>query len=143
VEYNAFIHVRSSKFVALPGETEELVNDGMYGKAVALYLQEKLQAIGYQVPFFCCEDWGWWVEINGSPFTLGVCIYNFDDDTETSQLKISVSVSPDKGRRWSWSKFRYVDTTATVQKLEMDIVAIFKQDSNVQLLAINDQPHLE
>ena len=30
-----FIHVRSKKFPILPGEKEELVNEGMYGKALA------------------------------------------------------------------------------------------------------------
>jgi hypothetical protein len=37
-----FILIRSSKFPILPGEKEELVNDGMYGKALAEYLQAKL-----------------------------------------------------------------------------------------------------
>ena len=35
-----FIHIRSSKFPILPGEKEELVNDGMYGKALAEYLRK-------------------------------------------------------------------------------------------------------
>ena len=30
-----FIHIRSSKFPILSGEKEELVNNGMYGKALA------------------------------------------------------------------------------------------------------------
>jgi hypothetical protein len=30
-----FIQIRSAKFPVLPGEEEELVNMGMYGKAVA------------------------------------------------------------------------------------------------------------
>ena len=66
-----FIHIKSSKFPILPGETDELVNEGMYGKALAEYLQDKLAARAYDVPFVCCEDWGWWVELKAAPFTLG------------------------------------------------------------------------
>jgi hypothetical protein len=45
-----FIHIRSAKFPILPGEKEELVNEGMYGKALAQYLQEKLRERGYDAP---------------------------------------------------------------------------------------------
>lgn len=34
-----FIRVQSPKFAIVPGEAEELVNDGMYGKALAEYSQ--------------------------------------------------------------------------------------------------------
>jgi hypothetical protein len=47
---NAFIHIRSAKFPILPGEDGELVHPGMYGKAHAHYLQERL--IG---PIGLCE----------------------------------------------------------------------------------------
>lgn len=70
-----FIHIRSSKFPVLPGEKEELVNDGMYGKSLALYLQSNLQERGYDAPFVCCEDWGWWVELTTAAFTFGACVY--------------------------------------------------------------------
>src|SRR5262249_50837217 len=70
-----FIRVRSSTFAIRPGEAEELVNEGTYGKALAEYLTEKLRERGYYAPFFCCEDWGWWVELKGVPFVFGVCIY--------------------------------------------------------------------
>ena len=36
-----FIHIRSAKFPVLPGEREELVNEGTYGKALAIYLARK------------------------------------------------------------------------------------------------------
>ena len=67
-----FIHIRSPKFPILPGENEELVNEGMYGKAAAEYLQLKLRERGYEVPFVCCEDWGWWVELKNAPFECAV-----------------------------------------------------------------------
>jgi hypothetical protein len=41
-----FILIRSTKFPVLPGEKEELVNEGTYGKALAGYLQKKLKERG-------------------------------------------------------------------------------------------------
>jgi hypothetical protein len=70
-----FIHVRSDKFPILPGEDEEIINEGMYGKALAEYLQKELTEVGYTVPFVCAEDWGWWVELSTDPIRSGVSIY--------------------------------------------------------------------
>ncbi|MEO8271005.1 MAG: hypothetical protein ABI557_14880, partial [Aureliella sp.] len=69
-----FIHIKSAKFPILPGEKEELVNEGMYGKALSKYLQVKLTDRDYDVPFVCSEDWGWWLELKTAPFAFGVCI---------------------------------------------------------------------
>lgn len=69
---NPFIHIQSAKFKILPGEEEEFVNEGTYGKSLAEYLQAQLTQYGYDVPFFCCEDWGWWIELKGQPFVLGL-----------------------------------------------------------------------
>jgi hypothetical protein len=43
---NLFIHIHSTKFPIQAGETEELVNDGIYGKAFAEYLQARLTERG-------------------------------------------------------------------------------------------------
>ena len=40
---NSFIHIKSSKFPILPGEEDELVNEGTYGKALALYIESELK----------------------------------------------------------------------------------------------------
>ena len=50
-----------------------MMNEGTYGKALARYLQEKLQERGCLAPFVGCENWGWWVELKNAPFTFGVC----------------------------------------------------------------------
>jgi hypothetical protein len=128
-----FIHIRSTKFPILPGEREELVNDGMYGKALAEYLQKKLRERGYDPPFFCCEDWGWWVELKNAPFRFGVCIYCgprgdgpldlFCTDGATGQWK------------WSWRRFRFVDTTTWVDKLHADLVSVFRADPDVEIIS--------
>jgi hypothetical protein len=127
-----FIHVRSKKFPVLPGEKEELVNEGMYGKALAEYLQISLKARGYDAPFICCEDWGWWVELK-APFTFGVCIYC---DSETNGLLNLFCTDGASGpKKWNWKKFSFIDTTPHVKKLHEHLIAIFKADKEVELIS--------
>jgi hypothetical protein len=105
-QMDKFIHIRSPKFPILPGEKDELVNEGMYGKAVAAYLQVKLRDRGYEVPFFCCEDWGWWVELKNAPFGFGVCIYC--GPGRDGPLDFFCTDGAVGRRKWSWRRFRFV-----------------------------------
>jgi hypothetical protein len=131
-----FIHIRSSKFPILPGEKEELVNDGMYGKALAEYLQAQLIDRGYDAPFVCCEDWGWWVELKTASFTSGVCIYcTPEDDTP---VEFACTDGTTAARTWSWTKFRFVDTLPWVRKLHEDLMAIFQADHDVEIVRITE-----
>lgn len=132
-----FIHIRSPKFTILPGEEAELVNPNMWGKAIALYLEERLPLYGYSVPFHVCEDWGWWVHINNAPFTLGVCIYSGETNTD-GLLNFSVSHSIHRQRQWSWSKFRFCDTAPFAAKLHEDLLTIFRDDPEVTVFAVNE-----
>ncbi len=137
-----FIHIRSARFPILPGEKEELVNEGMYGKALAEYLQSKLQERGYAAPFVCCEDWGWWVELKTAPFTFGVCIYCGPD--REGPLDLFCTDGAMARKKWSWRRFRFVDTTPYVNKLHEDLVSIFRADSEVQVLATDlDSPFVD
>lgn len=129
-----FIHIRSTKFPILPGEEAELVNDGMYGKALAEYLQTQLRERGYDAPFACCEDWGWWVELKGAPFLFGVCIHSQPRDGGPVDFVCTDSVFGSK--KWSWKRFRFVDTTSWVDRLHEDLTAIFEADQDVQLVSI-------
>jgi len=61
MDATCFIHIKSEKFPVLPGEDAELVNEGTYGKALAQYLEARLRERAYEVPTYCCEDWGWWI----------------------------------------------------------------------------------
>lgn len=134
---NPFIQLRSDKFPILPGEEDELLNDGVFGKALSEYLRERLIERGYDSPFVCCEDWGWWVELKGQPFTLGLCVYGFPfDDDET--LDLCVRVSEDGGRRWSWTRFRMIDRTARVEQLHSDVLSILEADDDVAVIQVID-----
>ncbi|MGQ0541103.1 MAG: hypothetical protein ACT4O9_04530 [Blastocatellia bacterium] len=100
-------------------------------------MQKKLCERGYSIPFVCAEDWGWWVKVAGEPFKLGVCIYS------ASQMgKADEFVGTDSGlksKQWSWSKFRFVDTTVAVEKLNSYLVAIFGSDAEINVLSVTDE----
>ena len=132
-----FIHIRSEKFPVLPGEDDEIVNDGMYGKALALYLQSKLSERGYQTPFVVAEDWGWWVEIANAPFTFGVCIYAARESAEPTEYVCTDGATGP--RKWSWSKFRFIDTQPLADKLCDDLIAIFEADEDIAVVGVGDE----
>jgi hypothetical protein len=129
---NRFIHIKSAKFPVLPEEDDELVNEGTYGKALAQYLQARLKDRGYDVPFVCCEDWGWWVQIRGQPFTLGLCVYGGPSLGKTQELCFTVSREP--GRHLSWTRFRVIDRTVRIEKLFSDLKQIVSEDHDIQVV---------
>lgn len=131
-----FLHIKSFKFPILEGEKEELVNEGMYGKALSIYLQEKLKLIGYDVPFFCCEDWGWWVEIKSKPISFGICIYSLPNDSNPEHYVCCPSINGEK--KWNWKKFGYIDTKSITEKIVNDLKEIFESDSDIDLIEITE-----
>jgi hypothetical protein len=132
-----FIHIRSSKFPILPGEKEELINEGMYGKALAEYLQARLIHRGYDAPFVCCEDWGWWVELRTRSFAFGVCIYSRPEGD--SPVEFACTDGATAPRKWSWKKFRFVDTSPWVTRLHEDLMAIFQADGEVEIIGVSEK----
>ncbi|MDF3130676.1 hypothetical protein P0Y35_15815 [Kiritimatiellaeota bacterium B1221] len=133
---NPFIHINSSKFPILSGENEDLVNEGTYGKALAEYLAEHLKSRGYDVPITCCEDWGWWVEIKGQPYTLGCCVYGASNAGDNPELCVKISRNPE--RKWSLLRFRMIDTRERVVKLLGDLRAIFESDPEVVIIGLTE-----
>ncbi|MEP0347363.1 hypothetical protein [Rhodopirellula bahusiensis] len=118
----------------LPGEADELINEGMYGKACAEYLRDELGQLGYQAAQVVCEDWGWWMTIAGLPFSCGVGIYGMRID-DTDDLDLCVTVQTPRGKKWSWARFRFVDTTEEVDRLHRAIRGIFAADNDVTIVA--------
>ncbi|MBX9926814.1 MAG: hypothetical protein K2Y05_10690 [Hyphomicrobiaceae bacterium] len=133
----AGIYMSSTKFPILPGEKEELVNEGTYGKALAEYLAAKLRERGWEIPFVCCEDWGWWVTVSGQSFGLGLCCYGATDAADRPELY--VTLSREGGRTWSWRKFRSIDTTARVDALFAEIKYILANDPDVRILGYPEE----
>lgn len=132
------LHLKTAKFPVMDGEEEEMVNEGLYGKAISLHLKETLSGVGYHVPFVCCEDWGWWVEIKGFPFAIGLCVYCFENEPGTlAEYAIMSSVTGEQ--KWSWKRFRRVRTTEMVGKLMDDVESIMKNDKDVQVIGRVDE----
>jgi hypothetical protein len=139
-----FIRVKSAKFPILPGEADELVNEGMYGKALAEYLINRIEERGYEICGYCCEDWGWWIGLAGFPFLFGICIYGRECDDGHLDLYVTDGATQD--RRWSWRKIRFVETgaRAAAAKLHSDLIAIFDADPEVHVLATDlDSPFVD
>lgn len=60
-----------------PGDHErEYVRQG------SLHLLARAPAKGWvNVPFFCNEDWGWWLKVERGGFKMALCLYS-DPDAE-------------------------------------------------------------
>ena len=132
----SFIHIRTSKFPILPGEREEIVNPGTYGKSFAQYVQAQLRSRGYRSPCVCGEDWGWWVEVALPSAAIGLCCYRpSEDDGETDFVCVPSALSP---RIWSWRRFRFVDISRELDTLVEDLKAIFASDPDIRLVGVTD-----
>ena len=121
----------------MPGEDDEIINGGMYGKALANYLQAQLKAREFDAPFVCAEDWGWWVELKMAPFAYGVCVYRFDQDGEPAEF--CCTDGPLGNRKWSWRNFRFIETAPYREKLLDDLESIIKLDDAIEFLGIKDE----
>ncbi len=130
---NPFLHIRSAKLKVLPGEDDELVNEGTYGKACAQYMQTHLASRGYSIPCVVCEDWGWCVEVKGLEFTCGIGVYGMQID-DSDDLDLCVTVLTPKGKKWNWTKLRWIDTSADVNRLHDTMRSIFEDDVDVTIV---------
>lgn len=68
-----FVEFRSDKFPPYDDE-EELINPGIWGKRLAEYLVEKLAEYGIETGELICEDWGWYIPIPDTRFSLALCV---------------------------------------------------------------------
>lgn len=128
-------HIKSDKFPILPGEEEEVINPGTHGKALAGYLAERLKEMGYTVPSYFAEDFGWWLEIK-TPDTLSNIVLRRAQDEPEGTADFAISVSIDQ-RKWSWKRFRFADTEEFNRKLAHDVEAIFTANPDIVIVAGN------
>ena len=70
---------KSSLFEIEPGEDDE-INPGIYGRQLAQWLKQKLEAGGYPVEDVINEDWGRCLLCQRSPFALWVGVGSVDDE---------------------------------------------------------------
>lgn len=117
----------------MPGEEDEWINQGIYGKSFGLYLRDALQPYGYLVPRVVCEDWGWWVCVEKANFSSGLGIYGLRLG-DTPDLDLCVTVLTPRGKRWSWGQFRFNDHTAEVDQLHQTIRRICDADPEITVI---------
>ena len=126
--------IKTTKFPLLKGEKEQLVNDGMVGKVLCAYLQEGLPSAGMQVPFFCNEDWGWWLQTERSGFSLGVWVYP-DPDADTDLYCYALLPSLQAPWQWAWSRFRRIDRSEDVMAVIAALEQIFTRDPDIHAVS--------
>lgn len=73
------VEFRSSAFAPDPAE-DELVNPGVYGKALALWVHGQLQGAGIGAADPIAEDWGWMVGIDHPSVRAWVGCANIDGE---------------------------------------------------------------
>lgn len=116
------IVLETDKFPVLPGEDSEVVNEGMYGKALCIYLQNELPKFGVTVELYCAEDWGWYLGVIDNDFKMGLGIFSINPVGFGPQIYAIQSLVLAR-KKWYWRQFRSVDVTDSV-------IAIFDKLEN-------------
>jgi hypothetical protein len=129
--------IETKKFPIFPGEDQEITNERMYGKALCLYLQSELPRAGIDVPSFCNEDWGWWVDVKRGAFTMGLCIYA-DPAALKDPEKYALLPSIHHEKKWSWSKFRNIDVSSDVLELIDIVERVLRSDKEIRIVTRHD-----
>lgn len=122
---NLFIHLRSPKFPLLPGEEEELINEGMFGQALALYLCENLPPSGWKVSEPVAEDWGWWLGASNGGKALDLCLRGEGDGSGIPELAVWVGTPKAKN-------------PDAVTQLHADLLALLSADPGVEILSVSE-----
>ena len=138
---NSCIKIETTKFPILEGEQEEIVNENMYGKALCKYLEIELPKEKIQVPFYCNEDWGWWLEVKSNNFSMALCIYS-DPDAIDNPESYAILPSEHNAKKWYWSKFKSLDISKDVLAIMGTVTNIFKKDKEILKVSLhNDFPY--
>ncbi len=130
--------IESKKFPILLGEVQEITNERMYGKALCQYLQSTLPLAGIDVPMYCNEDWGWWLEVQRGTFNMGLCIYS-DPDAYGDPERYALVPSVHQQKKWSWSKFKKVDVSQDVLELVNIVERVLKSDTDIPVVRRLDE----
>jgi hypothetical protein len=126
-------HIRSVKFPVLQEDHDECCNPGTYGKSLVDYLQTKLEARGYEIPFTVAEDFGWWIELKTDlSAPTNIALRRSHEDSGIADFAIALDNSP---RKWSWKRFRFVDLGAFQEKLAVDVFDILTSDPDIEFVA--------
>ena len=129
--------IESKKFPIQSGEDQEITSERMYGKALCQYLQSELPRAGINVPSYCNEDWGWWLEVERGAFKMGLCIYS-DPAAVKDPEKYAILPSVHQEKKWSWAKFRKVDVSKDMLELIAIVERVLKSDKDIPVVRRHD-----
>ena len=131
------VAIETKKFPILEGEDDEIINERMYGKALCKYLEHNLPKTDIKVPFFCAEDWGWWLEVEQNNFKMALCIYS-DPDAQRDPEKYAILPSITSEKKWSWFKFKNIDVSKNVLNVIDVLEKLFKEDNEIKSVTRHD-----
>jgi hypothetical protein len=127
-----WVEFRSGKFPACDGEEEE-INPGLWGKRLAEYIEQKLNAMGIETEGIDGEDWGYIVWVKNEEFKLQICCghQNGDDDEFLCFIKPNESVIQ--------KLFKKIDTREQVGRLSAALEKIFSSDPEIREIRWQDE----
>ena len=113
----------SSQFPIIPGEVEE-TNPGIYGRALAQFLEDQLNEEGYRAGAIA-EDWGYCVTLGDAPFLSFVGCSSYGDEGEWL-----VFIEPSKPvvRKL----FKKIDATPWIGKLAETLERVLRDQGGAQ-----------
>jgi hypothetical protein len=79
---------------------------------------------------------GWWVELADAPFVFGVGIHSGEE--RDGLMDYCYALGPLGPRKWSWKRWRFVETAPWAEKLEADLQSIFEADPDVELVGVHE-----
>lgn len=136
-----YIHLRSARFPVMPDEVETSMNPGTCGQSLAEYVHQNLRTMGWDSASFCGEDWGWWVDLRVRGESLGICCRRGGE--APGMCDLVCYISPVVARRWSWWRFRFVDITDDLHRLQRDLEQMFQADPEVTYVGTFDESPLK
>jgi hypothetical protein len=128
----ARVSFKSSYFPVEPGEDED-INPGVFGKALAAWVADKLRERGVGVEKIVEEDFGRLVMVQRKPFMLWVGCANAENSTTDWQLFLAAEVGPLR------RIFQRVDPTSSFSELMAHVRAIVEQIPGVSAIEWHPQ----
>ena len=125
-------HIKSSKFPVLQEDLDECCNPGTYGKSLADFLGAQLTNQGYIINDIFAEDFGWWIELELRGLSSHIILRRSNDTEDMADYAIALD---NKNKKWSWSKFRFIDLSSIQTDLEDKVEKILESDADIELIA--------
>ena len=107
----AHVEFRSDRFPADPDESE-IVNPGLWGRRLALFLRDGLRARGFHVDEPFPEDWGWALRVERQPFRMWIGCGHYQEYPDGYLCFI------EPHKPFVWKLFRRVETRAAVGAMQ-------------------------